>query len=211
MKFKSSGKEKLTRLIGIPVVGLLVPLLFWGNAKPLTLENYAIAAVVSLTFCFVLWQGNWYIVQVMRSRFPNISETPKRVAFQAITSIVYTVLASGLLHSLVAVVLLNEPFIFPSRHGNVSVSLILTLLISSVYESTYFFEQWKKTLLEGEKLKRENLQSQYEMLKSQVNPHFLFNSLNTLITIIPEDDQLAVEFTQKLSNVYRYLLQNKNK
>jgi LytS/YehU family sensor histidine kinase len=44
-----------------------------------------------------------------------------------------------------------------------------------------------------------------------VNPHFLFNSLNTLITLIPEDPQLAVAFVQKLSNVYRYVLQNKDK
>lgn len=60
---------------------------------------------------------------------------------------------------------------------------------------------------EAEQLKRENVQSQLETLKNQVNPHFLFNSLNTLAAIIPEDVDLAVEFVQKLSKVYRYILE----
>lgn len=75
----------------------------------------------------------------------------------------------------------------------------------------YFSERWKEVLVESEKLKRENLQSQFETLKTQVSPHFLFNSLNTLITIIPENPEQAVEFVQKLADVYRYILQTKDK
>ncbi len=61
--------------------------------------------------------------------------------------------------------------------------------------------------MEKEKLERENIQSQLEGLKNQVNPHFLFNSLNTLTYIIPEDQNLAVRFVQQLSKVYRYILE----
>ena len=61
------------------------------------------------------------------------------------------------------------------------------------------------------KLQKENLQSQFEVLKQQVNPHFLFNSLNVLTSLIKVDPDLAENFTERLSKVYRYVLENKDK
>ena len=61
------------------------------------------------------------------------------------------------------------------------------------------------------RLQKENLISQYEALKTQVNPHFLFNTFNTLISLIETEQDLAIEFVQQLSNVYRYVLQTRNK
>lgn len=60
-------------------------------------------------------------------------------------------------------------------------------------------------------LQKENLQSQFEVLKQQVNPHFLFNSLNVLTSLIKIDPDLAESFTERLSKVYRYVLENKEK
>lgn len=90
------------------------------------------------------------------------------------------------------------------------ISLIITIITNSISEAVFLFKQWKVALLNAEKLKQENLQSQFAALKNQVNPHFLFNSLNTLATIIPENSDQAVEFVEKLSSVYRYLLQYKD-
>ncbi len=61
------------------------------------------------------------------------------------------------------------------------------------------------------KLQKENLQSQFEVLKQQVNPHFLFNSLNVLTSLIKADPDLAEAFTERLSKVYRHVLENKDK
>lgn len=61
------------------------------------------------------------------------------------------------------------------------------------------------------KVQKENLQSQFEVLKQQVNPHFLFNSLNVLTSLIKHDPDLAESFTERLSKVYRYVLENKEK
>ena len=62
---------------------------------------------------------------------------------------------------------------------------------------------------EAENLKKENLQSQLEGLKGQVNPHFLFNSLNSLSSLISEDPEKAEKFLDEMSKVYRYLLRHK--
>jgi hypothetical protein len=80
-------------------------------------------------------------------------------------------------------------------------SLTLGALVLSIYEGRYFYTLLNKSILEKEKLKSENIQSQLEGLKNQVNPHFLFNSLNTLTYIIPEDSNRAIRFVQKLSKV----------
>ena len=61
------------------------------------------------------------------------------------------------------------------------------------------------------KVQKENLQSQFEVLKQQVNPHFLFNSLNVLTSLIKVDADMAESFTERLSKVYRYVLENKDK
>ena len=60
------------------------------------------------------------------------------------------------------------------------------------------------------KLQKENLQSQFEVLRQQVNPHFLFNSLNVLTSLIKLEPDLAEKFTEHLSKVYRYVLENKD-
>ncbi|MCG8582356.1 MAG: histidine kinase [Bacteroidales bacterium] len=74
-----------------------------------------------------------------------------------------------------------------------------------------FFMAWRQEVEDREKLKREALQLQYESLKTQVNPHFLFNSLNALTTLIEMDVDAAKTFTNELSGFYRDILQLKNK
>jgi LytS/YehU family sensor histidine kinase len=74
-----------------------------------------------------------------------------------------------------------------------------------------FFVAWRQEVEDREKLKRQALQLQYESLKTQVNPHFLFNSLNALTTLIEMDVDAAKTFTSELSGFYRDILQLKNK
>jgi LytS/YehU family sensor histidine kinase len=75
----------------------------------------------------------------------------------------------------------------------------------------YSVNEWNKLAVESEALKRENLQSQLDSLKEQVKPHFLFNSLSTLIGLIDEDKVRAKKFVEELAFVYRYLLQSNEK
>lgn len=74
----------------------------------------------------------------------------------------------------------------------------------------FFFKNWKEAAVQQEKLKREQLALQYETLKSQVNPHFLFNNLNSLTSLISSNPEKAIQFVKKLSEVYRYVLDQKD-
>jgi len=90
-------------------------------------------------------------------------------------------------------------------------NLIPTAIIGSLYENAYFFDKWKSQIQANEALKNQQVRTQFEVLQNQMSPHFLFNSLNTLTTIIAEDQNIAIQFTEKLSEVYRYILQNREK
>ena len=86
------------------------------------------------------------------------------------------------------------------------VAILLTFLIITIYESFYLFLRLSETALETERYKKESIEAQYQNLTSRLNPHFLFNSLNTLTTIVEEDSKKAVAYIQELSIVYRYVL-----
>ena len=84
--------------------------------------------------------------------------------------------------------------------------MIIVLMTSYLLRSIY---QRKKFAVENEELRTENIRSHYEALKSQLDPHFLFNSLNTLQTLVEMDRDKAEDYIQELSAVLRYTLQNK--
>ncbi len=75
----------------------------------------------------------------------------------------------------------------------------------------FFYTQWTDAVKDMQKLREEKLIFQYETLKSQVNPHFLFNSLNALTSLVHKDPDLSERFIQKLSLIYRYVLENQEK
>lgn len=89
-------------------------------------------------------------------------------------------------------------------------SQIFNFIIVAVYEGVYLFKQWKNALVIAEKLQKEHILCQFEMLRSQINPHFLFNCLNTLVGVVEKDTRQAVAFIKEFSKLYRSLLDYKD-
>jgi len=90
-------------------------------------------------------------------------------------------------------------------------TMVLDLIVIYFYYSTFIVNHWIKSIEKNEELKRENLQAKYEALKNQVNPHFLFNSLNTLTGVVEQKPELATLFIKRLSDIYRYVLEQNDK
>ncbi|HNL40586.1 MAG TPA: histidine kinase, partial [Saprospiraceae bacterium] len=88
-------------------------------------------------------------------------------------------------------------------------ALLVSALVIAIYEALSFYLQLESAVAEKAELERQNIESQLEGLRNQVNPHFLFNSLNTLVYLIPEAPDKAVRFVQQLSKVYRYVLESR--
>jgi sensor histidine kinase YesM len=89
----------------------------------------------------------------------------------------------------------------------IGMDIIFILAEVALYESFFLINKWHKSALETKELKKANLQLQYDSLKVQIQPHFLFNTLNTLIGLMKMDIPRAIKFTEEMAHVYRYLLE----
>lgn len=91
-----------------------------------------------------------------------------------------------------------------------SITILAVVIVFTAQLSIYFIQQWVSSQIESEKFRRESIQARFEGLKHQISPHFLFNSLNILSELIDQSSNVAKEYTDKLSEVYRYVLQNRH-
>lgn len=104
----------------------------------------------------------------------------------------------------------NIKAVWQDKISSLILGLLITLFITSIHESAFFYQQWKNNFNLSLKLKKDHLEAKYETLKAQLNPHFLFNSLNTLITYV-DDIPKASDYIQNLSDFLRFVLKNRDK
>lgn len=208
--------DRLVTVIMIPLSALLIPIIFFGRriGRPpyFTWQVYATTLITTA----VIWVGNRYIMILFRRKFPQYSDTRKRLWLQSVMMFLFTILATNVLgFTLKDFCGLMSPLDKNLRFSDIifnsnAAALFCSLTVVAVYEGVYFMQQLRKSVEESEMLKRESLLAQINALKTQVNPHFLFNNLNTLSSLIPENPKHAVNFVQQLSKVYRHILEVKN-
>lgn len=171
--------------------------------------------VWAFSFPVIYLQGfaSWYlhiiIMHWLRVKFPDIKQTGKRLiilgaAHLTLICCTYITLFYGYDAFSFLGYKLNDGQLYTALYFGIG----LTMVATPMWESDYTFKQWKDSLAEKEKLQQLTLQQEFETLKSQVNPHFLFNCFNTLSSLIAEDRKQAEVFLDELSKVYRYLLRN---
>jgi sensor histidine kinase YesM len=107
----------------------------------------------------------------------------------------------------IRVYVFSRPFLLLSW---LSITLV-AIVINSALLGKDFFDRWKAELLRNERLKQERAEAQFESLKNQLNPHFLFNALTSLHSLIKENPALASEFVLRLAKIYRYILQSRER
>ena len=91
------------------------------------------------------------------------------------------------------------------------IAFILNAFLTTFYEGIRLFNNWKHSLVESERLEKESMTAKFEALKNQVNPHFLFNSLNTLSSLVYSDTEKAEKFIDEFASIYRYILDNRDR
>ena len=199
--------DHLLTIIGVPLVGFLMPILFFDASLKDGLIGYLPKWGGSTYFSFMYWMGTRWVLIYVRKRYPEFTDAHKRILMQVVYAVVYALVISQVSQ------LFIEPFIFRNHEepgiSGVAATYGIIFLMIAIYESIYFYYQLKLTIEEKEEVRRAQLHSELEGLRNQVNPHFLFNSLNTLMNIVAEDQKLAISFLKKLSKVYRYVLDSR--
>lgn len=189
--------------------------LFFGTLGKFDLQAEDLTKSILSSFIqiVIIWNGNVLLMDII----DRLYEWDKQLHIKLITSgaiaLFWPIICTYFFNLVIYPFINGYPCDLKSKETitYLVVSIVLTLFINSVFVSIAFFRFWKDSIKEKEELKRESISAEYEALKSQINPHFLFNSLNTLSSLIDENPKTANDFVQKLSSVYRYLLTQRDK
>lgn len=200
-------------IIGIIALGFLIPQIFFGIKIGNSNNPFYLEWLEASMYASCYWTLNRFIMIRFRKRYPSFDMVKKRLIYGVLTCVV-GVLITGIIIS----PFINLFFTFinypntnhPSILSGFSASLSSTFFILAIYESIWYYSQLKKSVQEQERVKVAHVQSQLDGLRNQVNPHFLFNSLNTLNHIVEyENKTMAKDFIGQLSKVYRYILDSR--
>lgn len=199
-------------LIANAVLSLLLILLFMTGAW-LDWKTFLIGFLWAFSISISQW-GGLQLIQSYVDRKISWIETPIRKTFiQIIVFLAYSVTAFILVQFFNYYIWRG---ILPSESWggiirSVPYTLLISFIISLIFTAVGFFTAWKRSFLQAEKLKVEMLAYKYESLRNQINPHFLFNSLNVLSDLVYDDQAMAVKFIQQMSDLFRYVLDSRDK
>ncbi|MDW7690478.1 histidine kinase [Flammeovirgaceae bacterium SG7u.111] len=192
------------------LIGLLVYYFeFWPDEETASAIFY-IAAFWLACVIFLLWIGNYLIYSLLNRALPWTKKTLARFYVQLALSGIYSLSCVNLTYYLFKTNFTELP---PDSYQLTLLNIygiIFTLPVISIQFGIFFMNKWKKVAVEKESLEKERITTELLALKSHIDPHFLFNNLNILSSLIEPDNDPALAFLDKFSEVYRYVLKSKD-
>ncbi|GAA4354741.1 hypothetical protein GCM10023185_16850 [Hymenobacter saemangeumensis] len=196
---------------------LLVSLVLSVLLNPGDLTNarrFGITFLITFGYAGGLWLANGYIVDLLNARMPWGVDRPLRRLL--ITLALSTTASLVVIVGMNVLILLGfgQPLshmLRPTMYAQILVPLAVTTIISLFLHSRAFLREWRTAAIRAERLEKESAVARLDSLRRQVDPHFLFNSLNALTSLVEENDPArAVRFIRQLSQVYRYVLDSQS-
>jgi sensor histidine kinase YesM len=208
---------------------------FWNFSPAFMGANFIIAAVLTVILCpscffsvhglidaaydffysfvlsCILGYGGFLAEYYFDKKMPWIQYPLKRLVLESISYVLFVFITSFIITLLIELLLRQSfsldkiPFKWLINHTILPMQI--SVVIAFLLISRSFLLEWRKSAIEAEQLKTEQYAQQYQTLKDQLNPHFLFNSFNVLSNLVYENPDVAARFIQQLSKIYRYVLE----
>ncbi|MBN8567441.1 MAG: 2TM domain-containing protein [Flavobacteriales bacterium] len=198
--------------LGVFIVLILIRIVTGGKI------NMDYNLFVNLGYCllygYTLYYANSIVFNALDAYFKNDRFTKKRLILGAFASFSISLFVIFLLRIFEDVVIEKQAFttfIQNERPANYVVAIIITLIVTLGIHAFYFYKAYQENKVKEQKVIAGTASAQFESLKNQIDPHFLFNSLNVLSSLIEENPESAQKFTTSLSKIYRYVLEQKDK
>lgn len=187
----------------IAIMGFVGMQVYSGNLDVL----YVVVLLWILFVIILLWFGNRYLYRLLDQSVPWLQYPSKRFFLQLTSSTAFSLACINLTYYLFKRWVNEDPpdsaqMLVLNIYG-----LLFIIPILSINFGIYFMMLWKKAEVKSTLLNERHLRSQLDALRLQVDPHFLFNSLNVLAGLIEKDSKGAQYFLEKFAEVYRYILQ----
>jgi sensor histidine kinase YesM len=210
----SSQLQAFWRRLGwITVLNVLIAFLYspppWRDPRA-----YAISLAYSLAYCVGLWLANGYTVDWLNIKVGWEAQPIRRLLFTVGASTLASLLVIVGVSEGFSILLWHRAPGYTFQHNFLAQSafpLLMTVVISLFLHSRSFLLAWREATVRAERLEKESAVARLDSLRRQVDPHFLFNSLNALTSLVEEQDPArAVRFIRQLSQVYRYVLDSQS-
>ncbi|MFP4059156.1 MAG: sensor histidine kinase [Bacteroidales bacterium] len=217
---KIFSTKSIAIIVLILVITVIIPSYFYFRETYIISDPSKLApGIISVLFTFIvtasIFAVNINMFQLLQKQYSTGSSFFRKLAVSLGTTsltaaAVMTIVFLGFTW-LFNEMLTPEDNITAMLIDHIAIAVVVNLIVVLIFEGWYYVKQYQSTLVATEKLMRENTESKWAALVSQVNPHFLFNSLNALHTLIPKSPEKAQQFVRKFSNIYRYVIDVKDK
>ncbi|MCB0451516.1 MAG: 2TM domain-containing protein [Aequorivita sp.] len=177
-------------------------------------RDILIAFLYNQLYSVILYMVNAYYFDFLLNVFPNEVFKLKNFLKGLFGGILVTLLALFLIRIITEVLIEGRffsEFIAAEKIQYYYISFIISVVVTTIFYVVYYYRNKQQTIVKEQKIIAGTASAKFDALKNQLDPHFLFNSLNVLTSLIEENPEAATRFTTSLSKVYRYVLEQKNK
>ena len=208
VKIMKTNYFNKTLFVIIPLVAILIVGVFLISYRISDMGNTLRLFIHGIVMTTGIWLGVMTLVIYLWEKYPWEKSPFKHLFLELFFILVYTLGFSCFIY------ILEKKFVkildIENLGIQIFITILITFLITSIHESLFFYQQWKYNFSKSIRLERDNIEARYEALRAQINPHFLFNSLNSLTTMV-EDNKPVVDYIKNLSDLLRYMLKSSEK
>src|SRR5215467_5932061 len=213
MNSEESKHDRIIKLICTPILGIVIP----NISGLITNSRYWIWGLIAsyayfILIAFIMWQGNMWLMYYIRKKYEwRYNQYYKIILSLFLANVIYSGLVSMLM-LYVWRIFSRETYTSWSPIINTSLIIIIAAsFITNIYEIIFLNREREYNQTRADQLNVAKAQAELEALKNQIDPHFIFNSLNTLSFLITRDPKSARRYNDTLALVYRYILGNREK
>lgn len=204
-------RELLKSLVLGIVIFFVLYLFLWIDE--INSYNFKYYFGISMMYSIVGYLSNKYLSRHLNKMIPWDKHPTKRMVYGILWSIIITFFVFVILNYVQSFILVGYSFgeyLSKMNFSQFKLPIYISIVIFLSFYSFYFYKEVQELKLEESKLQTENAKAKFNAIKTQIDPHFLFNNLNVLYSIIDENPKNAKKFVKNLSSIYRYILDNKD-
>ncbi|MBL7696564.1 MAG: histidine kinase [Chitinophagaceae bacterium] len=209
MRFRPTKLQLYSFIASMPIIDFLLNYILYSDRLFHNGKIWLVSYPLIFAIGVLSWSTHVMISDKIRVNYPGLKQSGVRIVLLAFclipfmsACVIFIFILYDSLH------ILGYQMDMDHLKMGLAVGFSINLIFETLYETDYILEKYKESVQEKEAAHQMAMQQEFDTLKSQVNPHFLFNCFNTLSSLISEDKPKAETFLNELSKVYRYLLQN---
>ncbi|NDV15963.1 histidine kinase [Muricauda sp. TY007] len=200
-------------LVGVAIYMVLL-IIFFVKGWDLTFQELWTEFWESMVFSVIIYMLNSASFIILMRKYDKQLFTKKYIGYGFLGNVIASIIGIGISRFVLVVLVYQksiDQFLAEERMEYYVSSFLISMAVAILFYAAYYYKYYKEKQVKEQKIIAGSASARFDALKNQLDPHFLFNSLNVLTSLIDEDPHQAQNFTTSLSKVYRYVLEQKNK